>query len=132
MTVLLGYIFAGILATLCAVEVARHVPLLLSLYRMNKVGQRAFYVLRSKTISEHWKEKVLPSYSGRLLKASLQLLVSVLGISLVYVAIFFGISTLLQAEADWTLGVVHPLVLGMSVGTAVLFVRMRPFRKRDV
>jgi ABC-type enterochelin transport system permease subunit len=69
-----------IAAILCAVvvEFAARLPLGDALRSIASAGNRAFEVITSRSISDHWKEKVLLVYSGRMMRASF-VLIGVLG-----------------------------------------------------
>lgn len=59
-------IAAGLLAS----EAFLRLPLVAQLQRMSSSARKSGMVLRSKRISDHWKETILPAYAWRLGKAS--------------------------------------------------------------
>ena len=67
-----------LIGTLCVVECFFRLPLLNRARDLQSLLQRIFRVIRSDSISDCWKEKVLPIYAGRLFLLSIQLFVIVL------------------------------------------------------
>lgn len=57
----------GVFLALIAVEYLYRVPLANTLSALANVGERAFRTLRSKHISDHWKERVLLRYARDML-----------------------------------------------------------------
>ena len=55
-----------VLGTLCVVECFIRLPLLGSSRQLLGLLGKITSVLRSSSISDHWKEKVLPVYAGKL------------------------------------------------------------------
>ncbi len=64
---------AILLSCLAVVELFFRLPFMARVEAVNAGALRALGVVRSPRISDHWKEKVLPSYAGRILRASLGL-----------------------------------------------------------
>ncbi len=62
---------ASLAGVVVLVELARALPLGANLKRLAAAGRKSLGVVRSSRISDHWKEKVLPSYAGGILGASL-------------------------------------------------------------
>jgi len=62
---------ASLAGVVVLVELARALPLGANLKRLAAAGRKSLGVVRSARISDHWKEKVLPSYAGGILGASL-------------------------------------------------------------
>ncbi len=71
-------IFAG---TLAACEIALRLSLGTVLGQLGGTGRKAVHVLGCAAISDDWKEKVLPVYAWRILKASLALFGCLLAIA---------------------------------------------------
>ena len=59
-----------VLGTFCVVECFIRLPLLKSARRLTDLLGKITAVLRSSSISDHWKEKILPVYAGRLFTGS--------------------------------------------------------------
>jgi hypothetical protein len=57
---------AGVLAS----EAMLRLPLIATIKGVVKVSQKSMRLLKSKRISDHWKERVLPAYSLRMAKGS--------------------------------------------------------------
>ena len=55
-----------------------------------KISRKVFHIILTSRISEHWKEKVVPTYAFILLKNSL----SILGVLLLIILIFLGFTIL--------------------------------------
>lgn len=83
---------------------------------------KAMKVVSSSAISDHWKEKILPSYSGRLMADSLMLfvlmLLAFLPITLMSVAADALGAEMTQYLASWT-GIL------VSTGIATVYVMLR-------
>ena len=60
--------------TVMAVELAIRMPLVTICVDISSVGLKSLHVLGSKSISEHWKEKVMLAYACRLLRLVAKLL----------------------------------------------------------
>ena len=113
---------AATVATMVAIEAARHLPVLSSVFHLRRVGTRVARVLRSTEISEHWKEQVLPVYALQLLKSSSLLLGGIVGISLAYAFTFYLVCKVANASVQWSAVMFHPgvLILSFVVAVAVL------------
>ena len=64
------------LAAVLASEAMLRLPLVAQARGVIDVSGRSMHVLRSKRISDHWKERVLPAYSARMAKGSVGFLLS--------------------------------------------------------
>jgi hypothetical protein len=62
-----------ILGSIVAVEIILRLPLKRQFHAMTDISRRSARVLRSPNISDHWKERMLPSYALRLARASTSL-----------------------------------------------------------
>lgn len=86
------------IVSIVLVEVVLRLPILGVLTQMNAVAKKALHVLSSKSISDHWKEKVMLAYAGSLFKNTMIIagfLLLVVGIVIVMVVVFdyFGTDT---------------------------------------
>lgn len=61
-----------LVAAVLASEAFLRLPLLPVIRRVTETAQKSQRVLRSKRISDHWKERILPSYSWVIGKGSVQ------------------------------------------------------------
>lgn len=64
---------AACFVTMAAVELVLRLPIVSLTRRLRTLLQKAFRVVYSRAISDHWKEKVLPSYAMGLASISLKL-----------------------------------------------------------
>lgn len=116
------------LSCVVVVELFFRLPFLAHVEAVNRGAMRALTVVRAPHISDHWKERVLPTYAGRILRASLALGGLLLLCALVFVAVWV-------AAASWPAGGVHAafVLLGsgvvqlclLGVGVAWALVRSR-------
>lgn len=85
---------AILLSGAAAVELFFRLPFLAQVEAINGGALKALDVVRSRRISDHWKERVLPAYAGRILRASL-----LLGVLLALCAALFALVWVLVAWA---------------------------------
>ena len=79
-----------ILVCFLSVEVFIRLNFLSHLDSILKVTKKVTYVIPKNNISDHWKEKVIPAYAVRIMKYSLQILLSLsLILSLFFITEFF-------------------------------------------
>lgn len=60
------------------------------LYRVNLMiifSKKSLKVLRSERISDHWKEKIIPTYAWRLMKLALQILMIIMFIFTIFILV---------------------------------------------
>jgi len=125
-------ILAAVIATLAAVEVARMLPLTRALAQARAVSSRAVSVVRANRISDHWKERVLPVYAGRLLGASLKLLACIVAIAVAFLLPFWLIWSGLVDGVHWTTGLTRADILIVSLCLAIAAVWLRPMGRASV
>lgn len=111
-----------IAATLAAVEAFLRTPFKRALGDLTATTTKSFAVISSKHISDHWKEKVLPRYAGRIFKSSIVLFLCLLALAAPvivfhFLAGFFS-EDLLAAMTSWE-------GLGLSLVAATLYVYVR-------
>lgn len=116
--------FAICVATLVACEIAWRLPLGESLQTLSGTAKRALTVMAAKSISDHWKERILPVYAGRIMKASLLLFACLLAIVLPMVAIV-SLATRSLLETGTVLLRPIPLILMVAVGLAYVWLRRK-------
>lgn len=114
-------------ATVAACEIALRLPLLAALKRLTGTAARALAVVRSPRISDIWKERILPAYAGRILRASLTLLGCLIAI-VAPVVILAGLASGSLAAGSAALMRPGPLAVMLVVGAGYL--RLRPRRQR--
>ncbi|GGY56926.1 hypothetical protein [Parvularcula lutaonensis] len=61
--------------TVISVELFLRLPILATIGTVSGSARRSFEVIRAKAISDHWKEQVLPAYSGRMMAGTVRLAV---------------------------------------------------------
>lgn len=127
-----GLLPAMLLACMAVVELFLRLPFLGQIETVNRGAMRALSVVRSPRISDHWKEKVLPSYAGEILRASLALggLIIALGVS--FVLIYLPLARM--ATGDWesawlSLGSVRIQLCLLIIGVVWAVIRTRGRRK---
>jgi len=87
--------FVLFLICIFSVEVFFRLNFLLLVGSILNITKRVLYVIPQDSISDHWKEKIIPIYACRIMKFSLQILlifmliVSFLIISNIYIFNFF-------------------------------------------
>lgn len=64
---------ALLIATIAFVEMFARLRILDRATVPAELAQRSFRIIRAERISDHWKERVLPAYSLRMMLATLQL-----------------------------------------------------------
>ncbi len=114
----LNIILMSILCVI-AVEIIIRSRILHQVTTITSTAKRAVSVMASKRISDHWKEKVLPKYSLKIMRAS----VTMLGIFLAIIAVFFLIFSIRTSFYDFTFsvfGIIFAIVL------SILYAKFRP------
>lgn len=110
-------------AALCVVmvELLLRLPIIAAGQRAAFLGQRAVRVLRLPGVSEHWKEKALLAYAGRLMANTLRLtglLLVVIGVALALVLLGDRITPGFAAFMLGWQGILATLVLATAYGLA--------------
>ncbi len=62
-----------LIGTILVVECFFRLPLAANLARLRGVVGKIVHTMRSSKISDHWKERVLPAYAGKLFSSSIVL-----------------------------------------------------------
>lgn len=114
----------ALLAGAVIAEAAWHMPFASLLARTQETGRAAMTVMQSKRISDHWKEKALAAYSGRILGASLSLLALILAILGVFVALAFLGDRVLPGFSAYLVGW-QGLIITTLGATGALMLRLR-------
>ena len=82
--------FVLLLVCFISVEVFIRLNFLSHLDSILKASKKAIYIIPKNNISDHWKEKVIPVYALRIMKYSLQILLTLLLIIFLFLSqIFF-------------------------------------------
>ncbi|OYX43983.1 MAG: hypothetical protein B7Z02_07355 [Rhodobacterales bacterium 32-67-9] len=115
------WIFVLVAAALAS-EAFLRLPLLPVIRRVTKTAQKSQRVLRSKRISDHWKEKILPSYSWAIGKGSVQFFVMLM-LALAPVAalgfVFPG------GMAAWAAALMRPVVILVLCLASIVYIWLR-------
>tara|TARA_B100000767_G_scaffold227782_1_gene217880 strand:+ start:2166 stop:2522 length:357 start_codon:yes stop_codon:yes gene_type:complete len=81
-----------------SVEIFIQLKFILALISIIDIAKKVFHLIPKVTVSDHWKEKVIPAYSLKMIKFSLQIFATFLCISSVLAiteSFFFGFLSLL-------------------------------------
>lgn len=84
MTGLLQSLVVSALAAILVVEIALASPLIKLLGALAAHGRKSLLLISSKRISDHWKERMLPVYALRMLRASLLALLWLMSLIVVF------------------------------------------------
>ena len=78
-----------ILLALCflAVEILIRSNCLALISSIIKLSRKSIFIILNKNISDHWKENILPAYSLKMIKASIQMLLMFILISGIFYTI---------------------------------------------
>ncbi len=79
-------------ACILSVEIFIRFKFLFLLDSIHIVTKKVIYIIPNKKISDHWKEKVIPAYSIKIMRISLQILL----ILLVLLSVFYIIGAFLS------------------------------------
>lgn len=113
---------AIILGTVLACEVALRLPLGRVLTRLSSTPRKVARIMGSAAISDHWKEKVVPAYAGRIMVASLTLFACLLAIA----APVAGLAALATGSLGAGAAVLmRPLVLVIMIGVGSGYIALR-------
>lgn len=114
-------------ATLLACEVALRLPFGRIVAALNSNSWRAVEVVGSAQISDHWKERILPVYAWRILKASLGLFACLAAIVAPLVLVMALVTGSVAAASALLM---RPLALLLMTGVGVGYVWLRLRRAR--
>lgn len=68
----------ALIAGIGFVEILLRSPATRETRQLGSIGKRVVHVLGSKHISDHWKERVLLAYSGRIFKSTILIAISLI------------------------------------------------------
>ena len=119
MTWILTTIFCIVL-----VEIVIRIPFLKVLLEINTISRKALFALGAKSVSDHWKEKVMLAYAGLLFSSTMKLagfmiVIGVTAILLIFLFDFFGV-TIVDFIVSWV-GILFSLVV------ATVYFKIRNF-----
>lgn len=72
---------------LIVVEIFLRLPVKKHVFRINHYTNRSYHVIRSPVISDHWKEKVILIYAGRIMGSTLSLILYFLLLAGIFIVI---------------------------------------------
>ena len=116
-----------LITAIVATEMLFRLPLLPAMKRATNAAQKSGWVLKSKRISDHWKERVLLAYAGRIARNSLGFFAMLCAVVLVVVLI--GLSHP-GGMMDWVLVLTQPLNLVALCAASVLYALLRSKLRR--
>ena len=96
------------------VEIVIRLPLPAVISRINVVGRKALHTLGAKSVSDHWKEKVLLSYAVSLFVSTIKLagyLVAIGAVAVFLIFIFDYFGATVGGFITSSLGVLFSLVV---------------------
>lgn len=112
---------AALVGTVVFVELLLRLPLWPTLKKLSSLGARAARVVRSRRISDHWKERVLLAYAGGIARHSLvlALLVSLALAPLACLAVLFeALGVAVYALLSSWAGILVCTLAGLLYGVA--------------
>ncbi|MFA9230780.1 MAG: hypothetical protein RIR95_1897 [Pseudomonadota bacterium] len=116
-----------LISAIVATELLLRLPLLPAMKRATSAAQKSGRVLKSKRISDHWKERVLLAYSGRIARNSFgffaMLCAVVLGV------VFVGLSHP-GGLMDWVFVLSQPLNLVALCAASLVYAFLRSKLRR--
>jgi len=125
------WLLAALIA-IAFVEILLRLPLMPALARLLATARQVRRVIASPRISDHWKEKSLVVYAGRLLRHSL-VISALLGFACALITLA-GLALALPLEADFFgfLATLEGAIFATVVSLAYVFARSRLVRSRLV
>jgi hypothetical protein len=107
-------------ACILSIELFLRLNVFFYIKSISRNGKKVFHIILTPKISDHWKERTVPTYAFILLKDSL----SILGILFLIGFVFFGLTVLSNKLLAFTLS-----VLGFieSIVIVFLYSRLRTF-----
>lgn len=122
MTLLAGPLLAALAATAVACELLLRLPLRSVLDGYAQMARRSASVMGSRHISDHWKEKALLAYAGRLARLS----VVSIGILLAIAAPFAAAGLLPLGDGPGLMALLLDPLAGLSLmGFAAVYIFVR-------
>lgn len=111
-------------ATVVTCEIVLRCPLPRHLAKMAVYARKAAALVRSGQVSDHWKERILPTYAGRIMAASLGLLFWLCVVALPLIGVAVLVKGSLAAGTAWLIEIV-PLCVMTSVAAVWIWGRRR-------
>jgi hypothetical protein len=111
-----------LLSAVVASELLVRLPLLPAIGRARAAAQKSARLLRSKRVSDHWKEKMLPVYAAVIARNSV-IFFGLLCAAILPVALFgFGYP---GGPGGWLAALMQPVNLAVLFGLSILYIIAR-------
>ena len=114
---MLDYVYLAVACSLC-IEIFLRLKFIKYVKSVVDIYQKAFRLIISSKISEHWKEKIIPIYAFKILKNSL----FILAIIFLIIVVLYGFTLLSVKLLTITLSTRGILV---SVVISLIYLRIR-------
>ena len=108
------------LGCIISIEIFLNLNFLNHLKKIISLTKKVLLVMSNKEISDHWKERVIPTYALQLMKYSLTILL----ILLMIIAVFLGISLL---ESNFIVYILSFAGILESIVFVFLYLKIRSF-----
>ncbi len=96
-----------------SVEILIRSNYLYLVYSLIKASKKATYIIGNKNISDHWKENIIPAYSIQMFKYSMQMLLIIFFLMLIFVIadyLFVGLLSFLFSS----IGIIECMFFGFT------------------
>ncbi len=113
-----------VFATLATVEIFIRLPIIKNIQRSSEITAKSASVIRAENISDHWKERVLPAYSGMLFLQTIRL-IGMLAIVFSPVFIALAAAPVFDAALMNLLVSVRGLAISFAAAMLYAFARLR-------
>lgn len=112
----------AVIGAIVSSELIFRLPILPQVRTMTGATAKAARTIRSARISDHWKERALPAFAGRLMFSS----VAFFGLLVIAVTPTILLGVFVDGGIPAWLGqLVRPAVLGVLIGVSVLYILLR-------
>ena len=115
-----------VVGTIAVVECFIALPLLNRAKFLTKLLNKITWVLRSSSVSDHWKERVLPVYAGKLFSSSILLFFWVM-IGVLPMIVLVVIAELLELPMLSLVSSMYGLIGSTVVAIVYVYLRQRVF-----
>ena len=78
-----------------------------------RISKKVGYVIQSKKISDHWKEKIIPKYSLKMMKISIQILTLLILVIIIFVLINISFSGFLKHVFSFS-GIIETIIFAFG------------------
>jgi hypothetical protein len=125
-----GELLAVVLSVVAAVEFFIRSGFLKHASSLSSLASKTMAIVQSRKISEHWKERVLPVYAGRMMLRSLLILVLLAALVGVFYAVYWVVLSAIGRSDAVAASVVswRVQILVVAFGIAYAWVRQRLVR----